>query len=92
MGGNWYIGIDGPVTYPKNNWLRDVVTSVPLALLLLETDAPFLPPQPFRGKQNSPIHIPLIAQAIAQARGCTCEEVAVQTTLNARVLFGLQEV
>lgn len=87
--GNWYIGIDGPVTYPKNDWLREVVATMPLEFLLLETDAPFLPPQAFRGKQNSPIHIPLIAEAIAQARGCSVDEVGAVTTQSAQKLFAL---
>lgn len=87
--GNWYLGIDGPVTYPKNEWLRQVVATIDLEYLLLETDAPFLPPQQFRGKQNSPIHLPIIAQAIAEARGCSIEEVARVTTASAERLFGI---
>lgn len=86
---NWYLGIDGPVTYPKNDWLREVVATIDLEHLLLETDAPFLPPQQFRGKQNSPVHLPIIAQAIADVRGCSIEEVARVTTANAERLFGI---
>jgi TatD DNase family protein len=87
--GNWHIGIDGPVTYPKNDWLREVVAVMPLDFLLLETDAPFLPPQQFRGKQNSPVHLPLIADAIAQARGCTRDDVAAITSKSAEKVFRL---
>ena len=65
----FYLGIGGPITYPKNNKLRDVVKQVPLEKLLLETDAPFLPPQKFRGKRNYPKYIPIIAQAIADIKG-----------------------
>lgn len=85
----WYIGIDGPITYPKNDWLRGVVASVNLEQILLETDAPFLPPQSRRGKQNSPVHLPEIAAEIARVRGCSIEDVGVVTSANARTLFGI---
>lgn len=85
----WYIGIDGPVTYPKNDWLRGVVATVSLEQILLETDAPFLPPQSRRGKQNSPVYIPEIAQEIARVRGCSIDDVGMITSANARRLFGL---
>lgn len=84
---NFYIGIDGHITYPKNNELRAIIKRVPLNKLLLETDAPFLPPQQFRGKQNSPRYIPLIAQFIAAIREINVQEVAQQTTANAYALF-----
>jgi len=85
----WYIGIDGPVTYPKNNALRELVATVPLSGILLETDAPFLPPQGLRGKPNCPSNLPIIAATIAQARGVLIEEVVAQTTANAKKLFRL---
>jgi len=85
----WYIGIDGPITYPKNQQLRDIVAAVPLSGLVLETDAPFLPPQEFRGKPNCPSNLVHVAQAIAQARKISYEEVAAATTKNARRLYGL---
>jgi len=83
----WYIGIDGPVTYPKNHALRETVATVPLTGILLETDAPFLPPQQLRGKPNSPANLQIIAQAIADARGVSLAEVVEQTTRNARKFF-----
>lgn len=83
----FYIGIDGHITYPKNNELRDIIKHVSLDRLLLETDAPFLPPQQFRGKQNSPAYIPLIAKYIADLREVTVEELERQTTINAFALF-----
>jgi TatD DNase family protein len=85
----WYIGIDGPITYPKNSYLRELVATVPLTGILLETDAPFLPPQTLRGKKNCPSNLGIIAQAIADARGVTVAEVAAQTTANAQKLFRL---
>lgn len=89
IGWGWYIGIDGPVTYKKNDYLRQIVATVPLSGLLLETDAPFLTPQAMRGKQNSPIYLSYIANEIAAARGCTVAEVAAATTANAQRLFNI---
>jgi TatD DNase family protein len=85
------LGIGGTVTYPKNNELRNVVTSTDLKNIVLETDAPFLPPQSIRGKQNHPKEIVTIAHFIAELRGETFETVAQQTTENALQLFGLNE-
>lgn len=81
------IGIGGTITYPKNEYLRTIVQTVGLEKIVLETDAPFLPPQELRGKQNTPANIPLIAQAIAQIRSTTLEEVASATTTAAKDLF-----
>ncbi len=85
----FYVGIDGHITYPKNDALRDVIRNVPLGHLLLETDAPFLPPQQMRGKQNSPAYIPLFAQTVADLKGIALEQLAEITTSNAKNLFGL---
>jgi TatD DNase family protein len=82
-----YVGIDGHITYPKNDALRDVIRNVPLGHLLLETDAPFLPPQQMRGKQNSPAYIPLFAQTVAELKGISLEQLAEVTTANAKNLF-----
>lgn len=86
---NFVIGIDGPITYPKNDTLRNVVKETRLENIILETDAPFLPPQSIRGKQNHPLHIKTIAQAVADVKGISYEEVARQTTANAKGLFKL---
>lgn len=83
----FYIGIDGHITYPKNNALREIIKNAPLDRLLLETDAPYLPPQQFRGKQNTPAYIPLIAQFIANLREIQIEELEAATTANAAYLF-----
>lgn len=83
------LGIGGAVTYPKNERLRIVATQVPLSCLVLETDAPFLPPQEIRGKQNHPKYIAAIAQYIAQLRHCTFEEVALATAQRATKIFNL---
>lgn len=83
----FHLGIGGTITYPKNNELREVVMQTPLERIVLETDAPFLPPQIMRGKPNHPKYIRLIAEYIAQLKNCTVEEVAIQTTKNAYALF-----
>lgn len=88
---NWgyVLGIGGTVTYPKNNELRTVCTELPLNAFVLETDAPFLPPQGFRGTQNSPAHIRTVAQYLADLRGVSLEAIATGTTTRAKLLFAL---
>ena len=83
------IGIDAPIDYPKNDSLRDVLRQVPLEHMILETDAPFLPPQRLRGKPNSPAYIPIIAAELARIKGVDLAVVEQQTTLNAKRLFRL---
>ncbi len=81
------LGIGGTVTYPKNTILKEVTILTPLNKIVLETDAPFLPPQSLRGKQNTPVNIPLIAQAIADLKNISIEEVEKITTETALKLF-----
>jgi len=85
----FFVGVSGPVTYKNADRLRQVVRAVPLERLLVETDAPYLTPQPRRGQRNEPAYVRMVAQAVADVRGLTLEQVAVQTTANAGVLFGL---
>ena len=84
----FHIGIGGVVTY-KNATLANVARAVPLDRILLETDAPYLPPVPHRGKRNESAYIPIIADYIATLRGITTQEVADTTTASARQLFHL---
>lgn len=86
---NFALGLGGTITYPKNNHLREVAQTVDLQHIVLETDAPFLPPQIMRGKQNSPASIKIIAEYLAQLRNISFEEVAQATTANAQRIFGL---
>ncbi len=81
------LGIGGTITYPKNSKLREVVSKLGIEHIILETDAPFLPPQPIRGKKNSPTQIPVIAQAVADLLGCSREEVGERTTKTAESTF-----
>lgn len=81
------LGVDGPLTYPKAQGLRSLVASFPLEHWLLETDCPYLPPQPVRGQRNEPAYVRFVAEALAAAQGTSLEEVARQTTANACRLF-----
>lgn len=85
----FYLSFAGPVTYPKNTELADVAAWAPLDRILVETDAPYLTPQPFRGKRNEPRHVALTARYIAELRGIPFEELAEATSRNAAALFGL---
>lgn len=83
------VSIAGPVTFPNAGLLREVARRVPLSSLLVETDAPFLAPQQWRGKRNEPAYVHAVAAAIAAERGVPLDLVAEATTQNARRIFGL---
>lgn len=83
------LGVDGPVTYPKNEPLRQALSKAGLDCLVLETDCPYLPPQSCRGKRNEPAKLPEIAARLAQACGATQDELATLTTRNALQLYDL---
>ncbi len=85
----FYIGVGGPVTYPKADALRAALRQAPADRLLLETDAPYLPPQTRRGKRNEPAAIREVAEAVAALRGMSPDTLAAQTSENARRLFKL---
>lgn len=84
------LGLGGTITYPKNNTLRAVATNTPLEKIVLETDAPFLPPQNMRGKQNHPQYIATIAEYLAELRMQSLETIAEQTTKNALEIFRIE--
>jgi len=81
------LGIGGVVTYKKSG-LDQVVKEIPLEHIVLETDAPYLAPVPFRGKRNTPEYVRIVAEQIANIKGITLEEVAAVTTENSRKIFG----
>jgi TatD DNase family protein len=87
----FYVGVGGPVTYSKRERLTGVVESVPLNRLLIETDAPWLPPVPHRGKRNEPAYVALVASAVADIRGMALQDLARATTGNALRLFRAAE-
>ncbi len=82
------IGVGGAVTF-KNSGVADRIRDVPLNQIVLETDAPYMSPVPYRGKRNEPAWTALVAQKIAEVKGCTVAEVAEITCANARQLFDL---
>ncbi|HSH05833.1 MAG TPA: TatD family hydrolase [Anaerolineae bacterium] len=84
----FYLGFTGPVTYKKATELREVVAAIPGERILVETDAPFLSPHPYRGKRNEPAYVVEVAKRIAMVRGMDEGEVAEATTANAQRLFG----
>jgi len=102
FGGSWqearafldlgfYLSFAGPLTYPKAEALREVARKIPLDRVLLETDSPYLPPQPWRGKRNEPAYVAATARQLAEARGLSLEEAARATWENSLKAFGLEE-
>lgn len=82
-----HISFAGMVTYKKSQALRDVAMQIPADRILIETDSPYLPPQPMRGKRNEPAFLKMTAAMLAELRGVSLEEFARQTTANATALF-----
>ncbi|MBI2589519.1 TatD family hydrolase [Candidatus Berkelbacteria bacterium] len=100
----WLISLTALITYPNYDWLREVVAKLPLERLMVETDAPYLPPQRVRaqkptltppgklgrrGLNNEPANVVDVAQALAKVQQLTLEEIAVATTKNTRAFFGI---
>lgn len=86
---NFYISLGGPVTFKNAKQPKEVAQHVPLDRLLVETDAPYLSPHPYRGKRNEPARVKLVAEQIAELRGISYEEVCKATKENAERLFKL---
>jgi TatD DNase family protein len=84
-----YLSISGIVTFRNATILQDAVRQIPLDRLLIETDAPFLAPIPFRGKRNEPGHVKLVAEKVAELKGVPAQDVAETSTRNAERLFKL---
>jgi TatD DNase family protein len=89
LAAGFYLGFTGPLTYKNADATRAIAAAIPLSRLLLETDAPFLTPQPHRGKRNEPSYIPLIAERLAALKNISLEQLAEATTENAARLFRL---
>ena len=83
----YYIGIGGVVTFKNSRKLKETAACIPLERILLETDCPYLAPEPNRGKRNSSLNLPYVAKEIAALRGITEEEVIEATRENALRLF-----
>ena len=86
---NGYLGIGGPITYPRNHHVRDMLFYVPLDRLLVETDSPYLPPQSRRGKRNEPLYLVEVVQAIANILGASADEIGQLTLSNGKRAFGI---
>ena len=85
----WYISFAGNLTYKKSADLHEVAMNIPLESILIETDAPFLSPEPLRGKQNEPANVVYVAKKLAELRKTSLEEVMEYTTRNAMKIFDL---
>lgn len=88
----FYIGIGGSVTYKKADNVRQVAVSIPLERLLIETDAPYLAPVPYRGKRNEPAYVQIVARYLADLRGISTEMLADTVWMNADQLFQLSVI
>lgn len=86
----FYLGIGGVVTFKNAVKMKEVAKDIPLERILLETDAPYLTPVPFRGKENQPAYVKYVAEEIASLRGISVEEVAQITTKNAKTVFNIK--
>jgi TatD DNase family protein len=102
FGGSWreaksfldlgfYLSFAGPLTYPQAQTLREVAQKAPLDRILLETDCPYLPPQPWRGKRNEPAYLAATVQKLAGVRGLSLQDAARATWENSLRAFGLAE-
>ena len=87
-----HISFAGMLTFKRNLELRELAKSVPLDRLLVETDSPYLAPQPQRGKRNEPTFVRYTAECLAEIHGRTLDEMSAITTANAKRLFGLSDV
>ncbi len=85
-----YISFSGIVTFKNASALRDVARRLPADRILVETDAPYLAPVPYRGKRNEPAYVRYVGEALAELRGCSPDELSAITTRNAAALFGLE--
>lgn len=88
---DFYISFSGIITFKNAQDIRDVVEQVPLERLLIETDAPYLAPVPYRGKSNEPAYVRYVAEKVAEIKQLSYEAVAKQTTQNFFDLFGRNE-
>ena len=84
----WYMSFAGNITIKRNQHLRDSLIMAPKELILVETDAPFLAPEPFRGRPNAPYLVPITVRFMAEQRGVEVDELAAQLALNTESVYG----
>ena len=85
------LGLGGPVTFQNARRLHALVPELDLERMILETDAPYLAPHPYRGQRNEPAYLPLVAEALARLKETTADEIAAQTTATAERCFTLEQ-
>jgi TatD DNase family protein len=85
----FYLGFDGPITFKNNRKAGEIIAETPLDRLLIETDCPYLTPEPHRGKRNEPAFVRHVLDKMAAIKEMTEDELAIATTSNARILFGV---
>lgn len=85
----FYIGVGGVVTFKNARKLKQTVEAIPLEAIVLETDCPYLAPEPYRGRRNQSAYIRYVAEEVARLKGMTCEEVIAQTEVNGKKLYGI---
>ena len=85
----WYMSFAGNITIKRNQHLRDSLKMAPKELILIETDAPFLAPEPFRGRPNAPYLVPITARFMAETRGDDLDELCLQLASNTQDVYGL---
>lgn len=88
----FYIGVGGVVTFKNAKKLKDVVEAIPLEKIVLETDCPYMAPEPYRGKRNQSSYLQYVAEKIAELKGISVEEVIAVTEANARKMYGLEQI
>jgi TatD DNase family protein len=89
---NFYLGISGPVTFSKSQDLQNKIQKIDISHLIIETDAPYLSPHPYRGKRNEPLNVRLVCKKIAEIKQMDLDEVILITSKNASNLFGWGEI
>ena len=87
----WYIGFTGVLTFKNTRKAVETAASIPLDRIVLETDCPFMAPEPYRGKRNDPGYLPKMAEKLAEIRGISLEEAIAATTENAKRLYRIGE-
>ena len=86
---NFYVSYTGILTFKSADKLRAAAAKIPLERVLLETDSPYMAPEPFRGKNSEAKHVLQIASKLAEIKGLSLEEISAATSANAEKLFGL---
>lgn len=88
---NFLVSFPGSLTFKSAHELREIAKAIPLERIMLETDAPYMAPEPFRGKPSEPAHVRTIAERLALVKGISVEEVAATTTATAMAFFALEK-